>query len=296
MEFERISLTARLAAYMRQFSGLPFADEVARRLRAREAFDALLRDHGFGADDLLWYAPVFEVRYRSIEQAILRSGAAQVLELASGVSLRGLAMTRDPSLTYVETDLPELTREKAALVADLRREHGLPDRGNLHLSAANALDAGELAAAAAPLRPGARTAIVTEGLLLYLSREEMETVVRNVRDLLGVFPGVWITPDFTLRADVGDISEQQRRFRTVVAAATERRMYANAFADADELAAFLRRLGLVARGVSQVDESPEVVSLNALNLSRSLFEEMKPRLRLWIVTRDDDRLPGGRRG
>lgn len=287
MDFERISLTARLAAYMRQFSGLPFADEVARRLRAREAFDALLHDHGFGPGDLLWYAPIFEVRYRSIERAIRRSGAVQVLELASGVALRGLAMTADPDLTYVETDLPELTREKVTLVAELRREHGLADHGNLHLAAANALDAGELAAAAAHLRRGAPTAIVGEGLLLYLSREEMETVGRNVRDLLGDFPGVWITPDFSLRADVGDVSERQRRFRAVIAGATKRRMYDDAFDDADELAAFLHRLGLSARVVNQADESPEPVSLGALGLSRERFDTVKPRLKLWIVTRDD---------
>lgn len=283
-DFEQISLTARLAAHMRRFSGLPFAEEVAERLRARETFVELLRDHEMSPDDLLWYAPVFELRYRSVTAAIRALGATQVLELASGVSLRGLEMTRDPSFCYVETDLPVLTEEKSALVAELRQRHHLPDHGNLHVVAANALDAGDLAAAAERLRPGARTAIVTEGLLPYLSREEMEMVARNVRDLLGRFPGAWITPDFPIRADVGDVSEWQRRFREIIAGATERRMYDNAFADTDELAAFLARLGLTAEMKMQADFAPDLVSPGVLGLSDVLVATLKSRLRLWIVT------------
>ncbi|MBV9109645.1 MAG: hypothetical protein JO306_09595 [Gemmatimonadetes bacterium] len=194
-------------------------------------------------------------------------------------------MTRDPAITYVETDLPVLTDEKAGLVAELRQDHHLPDHGNLHLVAANALDGGELAAAAGRLRPGARTAIVTEGLLLYLSREEMETVACNVRDLLGRFPGAWITPDFPIRADVGDVSERQRRFRDIIAGATERRMYDNAFADAGELARFLSNLGLSAETVMQADLAPDLVSPGALGLADSLVATLRSRLRLWIVTR-----------
>jgi O-methyltransferase involved in polyketide biosynthesis len=282
-DFGQISLTARLAAYMRRFSGLPFAEEIAERLRARETFDALLRDHDLTPDDLLWYAPVFELRYRSVTAAIRALGATQVLELASGVSLRGLEMTRDPAITYVETDLPALTGEKAELIAELRREHDLPDHGNLHVVAANALDAGELAAAAESLRPGDRTAIVTEGLLLYLSREEMATVARNVRDLLGRYPGAWITPDFPIRADVGDVSERQRRFRDIIAGATERRMYDNAFADADELAAFLAAAGLTAEMVMQAGLAPDLVSPAALGLPDPLVATLRSRLRLWIA-------------
>jgi O-methyltransferase involved in polyketide biosynthesis len=281
--FERISLTARLTAYMRQFSDIPFAADVAERLRALEAFESLLRDHELRPEDMLWYAPVFEVRYRSIEAAIRASGATQVLELASGLSLRGLAMTRDPALTYVETDLPDLTAEKRALVDELRREHGIVDHGNLHLVSANALDADELASAAAHLRPGATTAIVCEGLLQYLERGEIETVAGNVRALLDSYPGVWLTPDFTLRTEAAPPTEQRRRFRALVEGATERKMYAGSFADADELDGFLASIGFSARLIHQLDLVPRVTSMERVGLPPSLLERMKPRLKLWTM-------------
>ena len=40
---KKISLTAQLAAYMRQFSDIPFAGDVAELLHSREVFEALLR-------------------------------------------------------------------------------------------------------------------------------------------------------------------------------------------------------------------------------------------------------------
>ncbi len=89
ISFEKVSLTAQLAAYMRQFSDIPFARDVAELLYSREVFEALLQGHEMVPEDLLWYAPIFEVRYKSVTAAIQRSGCRQILELASGLALRG---------------------------------------------------------------------------------------------------------------------------------------------------------------------------------------------------------------
>ena len=217
LNFEKVSLTARLTAYMRQYSDIPYAKDVANFLRADEAFEKLLRDHELSPKDLLWYAPILEVRYKSVAETIRKLRATQVLELASGFSLRGLAMTRDPEVTYVESDLEELTDEKASLVTDLRRRYGLTDHGHLHLVTANALELSELRSAAMSFRRDQPIAVVNEGLLLYLSANEMAAVARNIRDLLIEFDGVWITPDFALKQDVKDVSAQQRRFRNAPA-------------------------------------------------------------------------------
>ena len=160
VHFEKISLTAKLAAYMRQFSDIPFAQDVAQHLRAQEAFERLLRDHQMCPEDLLWYAPLFEVRYKSIAAILRKLAALQVLELASGVALRGLAMTQDPSVTYVESDLQELTDAKVSLVATLCRQYDLAIPGNLHLVAANALDHHQLQAAVTHFRRHQPIAVV----------------------------------------------------------------------------------------------------------------------------------------
>jgi len=281
---EKISLTARLTAYVRQYSDIPFAKDLANRLRAEEAFEKLLRDNELSSKDLLWYAPILEIRYKSVAETIRKLRATPVLELASGFSLRGLAVTQDPKVTYVESDLEELTDEKASLVADLRREYRLTEHGNLHLVTADALDRSQLWSAAKSFRRDQPIAVVNEGLLPYLSATEMATVARNIRDLLMEFDGVWITPDFSLKRDVKDISEQQRRFRRVVAAATERTLYNNAFDSDEQLLAFFDGLGLQARVLNAVDVAPNVVSLDVLKLSHQILDEAKPKLRLRVLS------------
>ncbi|MGE5219267.1 MAG: class I SAM-dependent methyltransferase [Chloroflexota bacterium] len=287
VNFEKISLTARLTAYMRQYSDIPFAKDVASRLRAEEAFEKLLRDNELSPKDLLWYAPILEVRYKSVAETIRKSRATQVLELASGFSLRGLAVTQDPKVTYVESDLEELTEEKASLVADLRRQYRLAEHGNLHLVTADALDRNQLQSAAKLFRRDQPIAVVNEGLLPYLSPTEMVMVARNIRDLLIEFDGVWITPDFSLKQDVKDVSEQQRRFRRLVAAATERTMYNNAFDSDEQLLAFFDGLGLQPRVLNAVEAAPNVVSLDVLKLSHQILATAK--LRLWVLSVDHAR-------
>src|SRR5206468_6588306 len=98
------------------------------------------------------------------------------LELASGVALRGLAMTQEPSVTYVESDLPELTDAKVSLVSALCRQYNLAIHGNLHLVAANALDNHQLQTAVKHFRRHQPVGVVHEGLLPYLSACEMVTV------------------------------------------------------------------------------------------------------------------------
>jgi O-methyltransferase involved in polyketide biosynthesis len=234
-------------------------------------------------DDLLWYAPVFEIRYKSVTAAIKKSGCRQILELAAGLSLRGFTMSGDRNLTYLESDLPEITAEKVRLIAALRRKYSLPDRGNLHFPVANALDASELGAAVRLLRRGQPLAIVHEGLLPYLSQSELQVLGQNIRDLLSIFGGVWITPDFVLKESVENISEQQRKFRRIVAVATDRTLYDNAFASNGELESFFGRLGLRSQVFNSVDECLDVVSVKTLNLSPQIVERLRPRARLWVL-------------
>ncbi|HEY4187871.1 MAG TPA: class I SAM-dependent methyltransferase [Polyangia bacterium] len=283
MSFEKVSLTAKLTAYMRRYSDIPFAQDVARFVRAEEAFDELLRAHQLSADDLSWYAPIFEIRYKSIAAVLRASGARQVLELASGWSLRGLAMTEDPGLIYVESDLEALTTEKRGLVEEVRRQHGLGGRENFHLAVANALELPQLTAATTCFEVTRPIAVVSEGLLQYLSRPELETVTQNVRALLTRFGGLWITPDFSLKDDSGPISERQRRFRAIIAGATDRQLHDSAFDDEAALRAFLARFDLVAERLSQVEQVPDIVSLQALGLAPELLARLKPRLKLWLL-------------
>lgn len=287
--FDRISLTARLAAYMRQYSDIPYARDIAELLHARESFGQLLSEHQMTSEDLIWYAPIFEVRYKSITDTVRASGLKQVLELASGLSFRGLGLTQDPDVRYIETDLEGLTAEKSQLISILRDRYQLPDFGNLHFVAANATLPGDLQVAAQGFDPGRPIAVVNEGFFPYLSASEMTSVVINIRDLLTEYGGVWITPDFAIKEDVQNVSEQQKQFRRIVAAATDQTMYNNAFDDESQVRTFLQDHGLYVEVVNQLDITSRLASLDVLSDPNAFMSQMKSRLKLWIVRQEGTR-------
>jgi O-methyltransferase involved in polyketide biosynthesis len=283
IDYEKISLTAQLAAYMRQFSDIPYAGDVAELLHSQEVFEDLLRGQQMTPEDLLWYAPIFEARYKAVTEAIRRTGIRQVLELASGLTLRGLVFTRDPGCTYIESDLGGISAEKRALIASLREKYNLVDHGNLHFPAVNALDREQLQAAVKGLDRDQPMVVVSEGLFPYLSRDEMRTVVGNIRGLLEEFKGSWITTDFSIREEVNQVSEQQRKFRRIVAAATEHKMYNNAFDSLEQLMAFLDGMRLSAEIRNPLDEIGEIVSIRRLHLPEGLLDPLRASLRLWVL-------------
>src|ERR1044071_4672967 len=145
----RISVTAKLAAYYRQFSDIPFAAEAAKRIGANADFEQILDEHGLEPEKLTFYAPMFEARYKSITQLIRKSGASQVLELACGYSLRGLDLTRDGSLTYVAMDLPDVVETKRELLDEVRRRHHIEQSPHHIVAVADALDGDQLRRAVA---------------------------------------------------------------------------------------------------------------------------------------------------
>ena len=287
-----ISVTAKISAYYRQFSDIPFAREVAKRIGAEAAFDQILREHGLERDQLTFYAPMFEARYKSITQLILQSGTSQVLELASGYSLRGLDLTRSGALRYVETDLPHVVETKRGLLDEVRQHHGILPSPHHVVTAADALDFDAVRSAAAGLDRSRTLTVLCEGLILYLSKEQTEQLATNLRRLLGEFAGgSWITPDFTFRVEARHLPPERVRLREAITGVTQRQVDASAFEDADDLEAFLGAMGFNVQVRSQVDETPSFSSLQALGLPPASLERLRGVLRVWVMTAG--RLPGG---
>ncbi len=280
-----ISPTAKVSAYYRRFSDIPFAAEVATLIGADDAVAQLMRDHGLDADKLTFYAPMFEARYKSITQLILASGASQVLELACGYSLRGLDLTQRGSLHYVETDLRDVVATKRALLDDIRQRHHLAPSPRHAVTVADALDLDQLRAATAVFDRARPLLVLCEGLVLYLTKTETARLAANVHQLLGELGGgSWIVPDFTFQSELQNLPPERIRIREAITGITQRQLDASAFEDHDDLVSFLHHVGFDVEVRSQVDETPSFSSLAALGLSPALLDRLRPLLRVWVLT------------
>lgn len=280
-----ISVTAKVSAYYRKFSDIAFAAEVATQIGADEAFAEIVREHALEPDKLTFYAAMFEARYKSITQLIGECGASQVLELASGYSLRGLDLTQRGSLHYVETDLPDVVATKLELLAGVRSRHGIAPNPLHAVTVANVLDLDALRAATAGFARDRPLVILCEGLVGYLTRAETARLTANVHSLLREFAsGWWLVPDFAFKTELRSLPPERIRLREAITGVTQRQLDASAFEDSADLDAFLRRAGFEMRVCSQVDKTPSFSTIAALGLSPAVIERMRPVLRVWVMT------------
>lgn len=296
MDYSKISITAKLVAYFRKFSDIPFAQDVASYIGAEKAVmeiagkvqseDEDASHQKEMTDQGKIFAPLLEARYKSIVQIIQKTGIKQVLELASGFSLRGLAMSQNADITYVESDLPGINDEKNKLIADLRRRHDLKDFRNHYVVNANALSRSDLEGAAARLKHDQPLVVVNEGLIPYLSAVERAVLADNVRHLLRRFAGgAWITPDFTTKQLAhADAPEYIKRFRKAIQGATERQLHEEAFDSEESINEFIAEHGFRAVSSYQTDEVANLVSVERLGLKSELVERLKPHMRIWLLS------------
>jgi O-methyltransferase involved in polyketide biosynthesis len=193
-KFDKISPTALMVAYARAFTDIPYTKDLSRLVNAQSVVENLL---GQKLEQVAEIAILIESRYRAINQVLKdyltkNISNPQLIELASGLLPRGMVMSQDLDVTFIESDLPLMISQKTSLVKEL-----VGDRPNLHFIPIDiASKSNQLTACAKYLRKNEPIIILCEGLLMYLSHPQKHQVFNHIRELLQNYGGVWITSDF----------------------------------------------------------------------------------------------------
>src|ERR1700730_10893017 len=106
----RISPTAKLAAFLRAETDIPYCRQIAEMCDAEEV------SRTFNPGCIANHRAYIELRFKSLNAFIHRLGFRQVLEFAGGVGPSGPVLSSNPSTVLVDTDLPELLEEKLLIV------------------------------------------------------------------------------------------------------------------------------------------------------------------------------------
>ncbi len=183
--FDPVSPTAKVVAYLRgldqslQFEG----DELLRQEGAATLEQLGITD----AETQVAMAALFQSRYHAMNAAIgMASGSAcQIIEFAAGVSPRGYQWSQmSPGTIYIESDLPHLMIRKAKMVRNSLMANASENRGVLHYCATDVLDRHSLLEALNSIDTHMPFTIVTEGLLLYFTNNELTKFFENMVTLL----------------------------------------------------------------------------------------------------------------
>ncbi|HEY1358420.1 MAG TPA: class I SAM-dependent methyltransferase [Thermoleophilaceae bacterium] len=193
--------------------------------------------------------PYLLARHRGIDARLEDwiTPGAQILEIAGGLSPRGWRFKRrhGRKIDYVEADLPDMAARKRQALARMGAMHRVEDL--------DVLRPGDLEELAATLDPGRPLAIITEGLLSYLDRDDVLDIWRRFAETLSGFSGGLYLSDLHV---VEDASGPHVEFFRLLLSAFVRGQVRVHFEDAAEAVAALEAAGFAEAAAPRADSQP----------------------------------------
>lgn len=265
--YEKISPTAWLTAYRRTFTDIPYSQEIFEILEEQRVSAGLPPI----AEDLKRpeTAPQYEARYKLIDRLLRENQAEQILEVAAGMSSRGIDLSNNQAIDYVELDLPGIAKQKNSLIKEILKDD---NRTNLRVISGNALNLDDLRSATEHFLPTKQTAVVNEGLLRYLTFEEKTTVANNIHALLERLNGVWITSDISLPKKIQSAKYDQHVEKMMQMTGTT--IDKNRFESVEQAQAFFEGLGFDVESHPFTEVRDELASPTNLHLSKEQVDDV----------------------
>ncbi|MFA5174423.1 MAG: hypothetical protein WC438_04545 [Candidatus Pacearchaeota archaeon] len=248
--------TAKLVAYARANSDIPYSREISDIVGAEQVSKELLGENFEFGNGFL--APYMEARFKAQSKYL---HGKSILELAVGILPRGLIETSNPRITYVGTDLQEMIGETKSVMNKVINRNNL-SRPNLHFETANALDYEQLKEASKYFNGGDFSASF-EGLFVYLNRDEQRSLLSNLRKLVNPGHGFVVTPDISdLETSVKrratwdeDFKQNVVKVLPKITNATQRNILDSFFPTQSEAEKFIGECGFSAQFYPLYDES-----------------------------------------
>jgi len=261
-DHSKVAPTAWGVAYLRTMTDIPMAETMFRGLESQLEASGESSPAWKGDRDHL--APQLEARYKLVERLLRATGCNQVLELASGMATHGINTAQaNPVIQYVELDLPGVTKQKRAVLK--AAGIGLPP--NLKIINGDVLDPSDIKQATTSFDKSKNVAIMNEGLLRYLTFAQKKQVANNVRGVLEVFGGNWVTPDVSLQQAMAREDERAKGHTANIAMTTGIDLSKNVFRDEQHARDFFEGLGFTVDSHTFLEVTDELVSPVLLGMS-----------------------------
>jgi O-methyltransferase involved in polyketide biosynthesis len=280
--FDKISPTALLTASSRQFSDIPYAQEISELTNATATVKQFMSQE-YAQALIVALAAILEARYKTIERVRTIFNGTQILELASGLLPRGMIVSQNPEITFIESDLPGMVQQKQQLVRQL-----IGERSNLHFLPIDATTNLNSLLLNDYFQPDQPVTILCEGLLVYLRFAEKQQVFANVRDILQTYGGVWITSDLAMKAGTELVRPDDSVVRAInqeISSLTGGRTFAeDEFENLDHVKHFAQEQGFQVEEFTMLEALNELKSVSALGLDQELIKKVLTVLPVFALT------------
>ncbi|MBO5552314.1 MAG: anti-sigma factor antagonist [Lachnospiraceae bacterium] len=243
---------------------------------------------------LIKAVPVFnvqiEARFFASNNYIKASGAETVVDLPCGYTARGIKLAKS-GVKYYGLDLPAVIDAMNPAVKE-----AIGDNENVRYCEIDATNYSSVRKALEGSE--GKLHISTEGLLMYFTQPELETVFGNIRKLLLEFGGRWVTVDNELAKAQGKIlsaitsslpEEIASQIGNIAAGAVSKTTLANnVFFDSDmeKARTFVSDMGFDLEIVSIKDYMPEtLIAIEKLpDEERETIKAALEEINFWVMT------------
>ena len=201
-EYSKISPTAVFCARMRAKQNVPFAKDIIKIVDTKfKDLTEDLPDYGDTLNSKSDFIPFIEGRYYSLNNVLSKINNAFIVEIASGLSPKGLEFLNKKGTIYVETELKELINIKEQIIKEIIKQKEL-DNKDLFFMAINPIkkeDMDKIGRLYLEKGRNKKLIIIHEGLLMYFNKDEKEIFRNNIKYLLNNYSkkGLWLTSDFS---------------------------------------------------------------------------------------------------
>jgi O-methyltransferase involved in polyketide biosynthesis len=289
-----ISFTGDYHAAFKLFYNLKYAPEICSMCNGIGAFKKI---YGELSIENATAIPIFEARYKStshaLEELLRATGIKQVVELAAGMSPRGLTFSENfPDVVYLETDLEGMLEKKRRIVASLMENGIAPKRDNLKFCNLDVTKPEDFGRAIKVINPDKPVIFVAEGVLPYYPVQQKGEILDNIMSQTRKSRGLFLTPDLSFTAERQEFIAALPGHQ-IGSAKVQKQSGRNFTTDNLKDRAAAQKLAIEHGWVVSTFEpipTNQIVSLKALKdsrLSRSLAENIKKQGQIWLLSLDD---------
>ncbi len=180
--------TAKMTLFQLAQQGNPHAAGISEKLGLTEDTQKS-RSFSMSPEEELTFRIILETRYNMMGSLAQDSGFPVLVDLPCGYTPRAIE-TAEQNRSYIGLDLPPVIEEISGIILSMISSE---KKKLVRFSPVDATNGGSLEKALEDVKEN--ICINTEGLLMYFNDAETHSFLQNIRRLLNIHGGCWITAD-----------------------------------------------------------------------------------------------------
>lgn len=181
--------TAKMTLFQLAQQGNPHAAEISEKM-GLTVDTQKSRSFSMSPEEEMTFRIILETRYQMMGSLAQESGFPVLVDLPCGYTPRAIE-TAEQNKSYIGLDLPPVIEEISGIILSMISS----EKKNLvRFTSVDATNGGSLEKALEDVKEN--ICINTEGLTMYFNDAEIQSFLENIKKLLNIHGGCWITADF----------------------------------------------------------------------------------------------------